>query len=646
MKPHLLTAFLLRKIPLLPLLMLLMNTSSYAQRVYVSSQSFQIYGLCLGCTVQNPQNAVGPDEINYASLQIPLGLIGRIEQTLIFPAVKNYTKVVIGIGTNQPGLSAQLLAGVSVETFNGNISNNDYRIVDSEILNIGLSGSGGSRGTIEFTTTKSYDRIKISLNAGLLNLNGGLNVYYAYQLDNRIYASSETHKVPGACTSCAIQNPQNAVGPNEDDFSTLNVYAEQTLYFPAKRTFTKLVIGVGSDSKPIEQIRRERALITTINKDENNSQEAVGGLKPDPQNPYRGTIEFMTSKPYDGVAFTLINQIDYRADLKIYYAYQDELMLNACKDVPFAPFYYFPFNGNTSSTTPGFYLNASTLFPEYKYNIACDRGLTSTTSSYTLESPDIPPSLDTGDITIAFWADIREGDPRIPDPDNPGEYLPPAGPQPFLTLEAFGQKFHMTPEHLQVGEEFDGGEIEQRPGYAHYVLVLKADASEVDNACIYINGKPGDGEQNCTSWTQERRSNHKKIKIALDRADIDELVIYNRALFDDEIRLLAHAYPVSPNAVTTARTAVANKMKTAAAKENRKLTISPNPTTGQITLQGNLPLEDAEIIVRNTVGAEVYRSRVRSTVIDLPATLPGGMYILTLRTKDKKVFTRKILLTR
>ncbi|QJB39444.1 T9SS type A sorting domain-containing protein [Chitinophaga oryzae] len=646
MNPHLLTGFLLRKMPLLVLFVFLMNTCSYAQKAYVSSQNFQIYGLCVGCAVQNPQNVVGPDESNYASLQIPLGLMGRIEQTLIFPAVKKYTKVVIGIGTNQSGLSAQLLAGVSVETFNGNTSNNDYRIVDSELLNIGISGSGSGRGTIEFATTQPYDRIRISLNAGLLNLNGGLNVYYAYQLDNRIYANRETHKVPKPCTYCDVQNPQNAVGPNENDFSTLNVSASQALYFPAARTFTKLVIGVGSDTKPIEQIRRERALISTINIDENNNPEVVVGLKPDPQDPYRGTIEFMTSQLYHGVSFTLINYANYTADLKIYYAYQDELMLNACKSVLFDPFYYFPFNGNTYSTTPGFYLNASTLFPEYKNDIGCDRGLTSTTAACTLESPDISPSLYTGDITIAFWADIREGDPPVPDPDNPGEYLPPARPQPFLTLEAFGQKFHMTPEHLEVGEEFDGGQIEQRPGYAHYVLVLKADGPATDNACIYINGKPGQGDENCTSWTQEGRSNHKKIKIALDRADIDELVIYNRALSDGEIRLLAHAYPVSPNSAASARTAVSNKMKTVAAKENKKLTISPNPTTGQITLHGNLPLQDAEIIVRSTVGAEVYRSKVRSTVIDLPPTLPGGMYVLTLQTKDKRLFTRKIVLTR
>lgn len=645
MKPYLVACFPLREIFVLALFMFLMNTASYAQKVYVSSQSFQIYGLCLGCSVQNPQNVVGPGELDYSSLQIPIGLAGRIEQTLIFPAVKRYTKIVIGIGTNQSGLSAQLLAGVSVETFNGNTSNNDYRIVDSEILNISLSGPGSSRGTIEFATTQPYDRIKISLNAGLLNLNGGLNVYYAYQLDNRIYANSETHKVSGTCTTCSVQNPQNAVGPNENDFSTLNVAAEQTLYFPSGRTFTKLVIGVGSDSKPIEQVIRERALISTINKDENNSPEAVIGLRPDPQNPYRGTIEFMTSQLYHGVRFSLINYAAYSSDLKIYYAYQEELMLNACNNVPFDPFYYFSFNGNTNSTTPGFNLNASTLFPEYKNNIACNQGLTSTTSSYTLESPDISPSLYTGDITIAFWADIRDGDPLIPDPDNPGEYIPPPGPQPFLTVEAFGEKFHMTPYHLEVGEEFDGGQIEQRPGYAHYVLVLKADGPATENTCIYINGKPGPGDQNCTSWTQAGRSNHKKIKIALDRADIDELTIYNRALSDGEIRLLAHAYP-SPNSVATARAAVSNNMKTVVAKENKMMTISPNPTTGQITLQGNLPLQDAEIVVRNTLGTEVYRSKVRSTVIDLPPRLPGGMYILTLHTKDKSVFTGKVLLTR
>lgn len=278
--------FILRKIIYSFLLIFISNTLFYAQKVYVSSQSSQKYGPCGGCAVLNPQNVVGSDENDYASLVIPLGLGSRIEQDLIFPSVKTHTKAVIGIGTNISGLSVQLLAGVSVETFNGNVSNNDYKIVNSEILKIGLIGTNSEKGTIEFFTTKPYDRIRISLNAGLLNLNGGLNLYYAYQLDNRVYASSETHvSYSAGCSVCSVQNPQNAVGPNENDYSTLTTGfymhetdIQQTLLFPKNRTFTKLVVGVGSDSMPIDQMIKDRVYIQTI-KDDDMAAEHFNEIK-------------------------------------------------------------------------------------------------------------------------------------------------------------------------------------------------------------------------------------------------------------------------------------------------------------------------------------------------------------------------------
>lgn len=663
MKTHLSIWFILRKIIYSFLLIFIANTLFYAQKVYISSQSSKKYGPCGSCSVLNSQNVVGPDESDYTSLVIPLGLGSRIEQDLIFPSVKTHTKAVIGIGTNISGLSVQLLAGVSVETFNGNVSNNDYKIVNSEILKIGLIDTGSQRGTIEFATTKPYDRIRISLNAGLLNLNGGLNLYYAYQLDNRVYANSETHvALSEGCNNCSVQNPQNAVGPNENDYSklTISTYGnvreiQQTLLFPKNRTFTKLVIGVGSDNQPIEHIVENRAHITTVKEDGSNSEPIFSAFKKDPQNPNRGTIEFMTSIPYKGVKFHLhgTNEDEtgyYVDDLKIYYAYQDELDLSACNSVPFDPFYYFSFNNNTNSTKFGFSLNPPLLaFPEYKNNIACQQGLTSTTTPYTLESSDITSDLYTGDITISFWANIRKGDPPIPNPDDPDEYLPPTKPQPYLKMEAFGEKIHMSPTIFMVGEELGGEKISQRPGYAHYVLVLKADTSNEDNACIYINGEPADSDDenlSCTTWTQEKRINHKKIKIALDRADIDELVIYNKALSESQIRLLYHSYNINPSTASDTSNSLSDKTQSSALAQKDVLTLSPNPTTGLITFSGNISLEDTEVFVSNTFGTEVFRTKIRSKMVELPQTLPGGVYLLTLQTKDKKTFTRKIFLTR
>ncbi|GEN69166.1 T9SS type A sorting domain-containing protein [Chryseobacterium rhizosphaerae] len=340
--------------------------------------------------------------------------------SLTIPSVKTYSKVVIGIGTNQAGLSVQLLGGIAVETFNGSLSNNDYKIVNNEILKIGVTDP--SKGTIEFNTAKPYDRIVLYLNSGVL-LNGGLQVYYAYQLD-RVYANSETHVAQ--CPGCAVQNPQNAVGPNEVDFSKLiqpisdsQYPIQQLLHFQTPRTSTKVVIGVSSDSKPIDQVigGSSNFGVSPVNNGALSELPFIQ-LKKAPQNPYYGTIEFITTDPYNDVLLSARSS-HFSEELKIHYVCQENL-----------------YNPALSNNT------------------------------------------------------------------------------------------------------------------------MKADSTE------------------------------------------------------------------------------------------KVLTLFPNPTTGQITLEGNIVLTDADIFINNTLGKEVFRSKFRSKTIDLPATLPGGVYMLTVQTKDKEIYTHKIILTR
>lgn len=162
------------------LLFLASNTSS-AQiiKYYANAQANQVYGVCIGCGVTNPLNAIGPNESDYSVLQVSIGLLARTEQTLIFPNSAYTNKLVIGIGSNGTPLTAQVLGGVSIETFNGDVSNNDYQNLNNDILKLGAGDP--SKGEIELTMNKPYDRIKISVNGGLLSLGGEFRVYYGYQ---------------------------------------------------------------------------------------------------------------------------------------------------------------------------------------------------------------------------------------------------------------------------------------------------------------------------------------------------------------------------------------------------------------------------------------------------------------------------------
>ncbi len=156
------------------------TTLFFAQnRIYAHAQSSGVFGVaCLGCRVDNPQNAVGFNEDDYSTMVLGTALLGGIQQTLTFPDLRADTRLVVGIGTDNIPLSVQLLSGVTLETMNGGTSNDDRRTIDVSLLKLGATPN---RGTVEFKPVKPYDGIRIGLTGGVLSLGGGFRIYYAYQ---------------------------------------------------------------------------------------------------------------------------------------------------------------------------------------------------------------------------------------------------------------------------------------------------------------------------------------------------------------------------------------------------------------------------------------------------------------------------------
>ncbi|PKF75494.1 T9SS type A sorting domain-containing protein [Chryseobacterium sp. PMSZPI] len=184
MKTNLLASQFTRKTILLALSLFFMNNLSaqLLNKFYATSQSNQVVGICLGCGVLNPEYAVDNYDVTYSTLQVSVGLIARTEQTLIFDKTNiaaDTNKLIIGFGTDKTMLAAQIATSVTIETFNGGVSNNDYQTLNSSNLNLG--GTDPSRGEIEITMNKPFDRVKVNLNGGLLSLNAALRLYYAYQ---------------------------------------------------------------------------------------------------------------------------------------------------------------------------------------------------------------------------------------------------------------------------------------------------------------------------------------------------------------------------------------------------------------------------------------------------------------------------------
>ncbi|WP_431611703.1 T9SS type A sorting domain-containing protein [Chryseobacterium sp. 'Rf worker isolate 10'] len=175
---------------------------------------------------------------------------------------------------------------------------------------------------------------KFSFKAGLMAL-FLLSTSTLSFAQNRIYAHAQSSGVFGvACLGCRIDNPLNAVGFNEDDYSTMVLGTvllggiQQTLIFPDLRSDTRLVVGIGTDNIPLSVQLLSGVTLETMNGGTSNDDRRtidVSLLKLG-ATPNRGTVEFKPAKPYDGIRIGLTGGVlSLGGGFRIYYAYQDPL---------------------------------------------------------------------------------------------------------------------------------------------------------------------------------------------------------------------------------------------------------------------------------------------------------------------------------
>lgn len=150
-------------------------------QIYANSQTNGTTGLCLICGVTNPDNPVNNTNLNdYSTFNITVGLLETtVYQTLIFPAVSTMgcDSLIIGVGSGNALLSLNLFGGVTVQTFNGAIANNDIQVVDSSNLRLLQSNT---KAEIMLKPAYAFDRVKITLSSNLLGLLNAFRIYYAY----------------------------------------------------------------------------------------------------------------------------------------------------------------------------------------------------------------------------------------------------------------------------------------------------------------------------------------------------------------------------------------------------------------------------------------------------------------------------------
>lgn len=156
---------------------------------------------------------------------------------------------------------------------------------------------------------------------------------------NKIYAYEQTSETFGVCLACNVQNPLNAVGDNEDDYSTLSMGTvllggvSQTLRFPDLTNNTKLVVGIGTNNIPLTVQLLGGITVETMNGNVSNGDKTyISGsiLKLGGDTPNRAVLELQPTKPYNGVKVTVSGGVlSLGGGFRIYYAYQQPVSFTA-----------------------------------------------------------------------------------------------------------------------------------------------------------------------------------------------------------------------------------------------------------------------------------------------------------------------------
>ncbi|MCW3462005.1 immunoglobulin domain-containing protein [Chitinophaga nivalis] len=161
---------------------LLFVSNSYGQAIYANKQVNAVTGVCLLCSISNPEYAVDSDLTNYSSFNAPVELLGAsLSQTLIFPTTSGSgcDSLIIKVGSSY-ALNTDAFKNITVRTYNAYTPNNDS--VSPAATQIRILPDN-TQALLLFQPTRPFDRVKITYNAGVAALLGSFRVYYAYHTD-------------------------------------------------------------------------------------------------------------------------------------------------------------------------------------------------------------------------------------------------------------------------------------------------------------------------------------------------------------------------------------------------------------------------------------------------------------------------------
>ncbi|MGI4803128.1 MAG: gliding motility-associated C-terminal domain-containing protein [Janthinobacterium lividum] len=309
----------------------MLNCTSFAQtRIYADQQINGNSGLCAGCIVTNPNNAISANFSDFSRLNITLGLVvpPSTYQTLIFSSSNKPTAgtpVIVKLGTGDQLLSAGVLGAITLQAYNNQapVGNPVYASTLVSAL------SNNNQVEVAFTPAQDYDRVRVTLNGGLVS---GLSNIYLYGTYFNApgntacdFAVDEVNGISAGLLGLGasvggVVNPQQAIDGNLNTASTLNAgvgltgaYAQQTVIYNNASVLgdsVRLTLSIPQsllDAGVLSNIQVSTANGTTDNNDSQNISSTLVNVRllAADANGRKVTVTFAPTAVFDRVQLRL-----------------------------------------------------------------------------------------------------------------------------------------------------------------------------------------------------------------------------------------------------------------------------------------------------------------------------------------------------
>jgi len=145
-----------------------------------STQTQDINGLCVGCSIGSPTNAVDADTTTASQINVPLSLLGANAAQILSFADGGIAGDTITVKISVPAglLSLGVLDQIQIASYNGATYNGDRVNLTNSLIRIRLL-AGGTTAIVKFVAGAPYNGVEIRVNSIVASLLTSLNVFYA-----------------------------------------------------------------------------------------------------------------------------------------------------------------------------------------------------------------------------------------------------------------------------------------------------------------------------------------------------------------------------------------------------------------------------------------------------------------------------------